>query len=66
MIEAVSDWYYTYFNQVDLEELTLNQIEIYESRASKEFTMGKLEKDKIRYTPLKKISNPLGDICCML
>ena len=24
--------------------------------------MGKLEKDKIRYTPLKKISNPLGDI----
>ena len=36
MIEAVSDWYYTYFNQeVDLEELTLNQIEIYESRASK-------------------------------
>ena len=28
----------------------------------KEITMGKLEKDKIKYTPLKKISNPLGDI----
>ena len=45
MIEAVSDWYYTYFNQeVDLEELTLNQIEIYESRASKGNYHGQIRK----------------------
>ena len=36
MIESVSDWYFNFFEKnIDLMELTLKQIEIYESKASK-------------------------------
>ena len=36
MIESVSDWYFNFFEKnIDLMELTLKQIEIYESKATK-------------------------------